>query len=58
MANPELPSGQSRVVEPGKNGFKAEAYKVRWDANGNQISRELLCKSTYKTQDAVVEFGP
>ena len=58
VANPELPSGQSRVVEPGKNGFKAEAYKVRWDANGNQISRELLCKSTYKAQDAVVEFGP
>ena len=55
--NPLLPPGQSRVVEPGKNGYKAEAYKVRWDAAGNQISKELLCKSFYKAKDQIIQVG-
>ncbi len=55
--NPLLPPGQSRVVEPGKNGYKAEAYKVRWDAAGNQISKELLCKSFYKAKDQIIQMG-
>ncbi|MBR7188510.1 MAG: VanW family protein [Clostridia bacterium] len=55
--NPLLPPGQSRVVEPGKNGYKAETYKVRWDAAGNQISKELLCKSFYKAKDQIIQVG-
>ena len=56
-ANPLLAPGQSRVTEQGKNGYQAEAYKVRWDADGNQISKELLCKSVYKARDAIVQVG-
>lgn len=49
--------GETKVVEKGKNGYKAEAYKIRWDAQGNQLSRELLCKSTYKSRNEVIQFG-
>ena len=49
--------GETKVVENGKNGYKAEAYKIRWDAQGNQLSKELLCKSTYKSRNEVIQFG-
>lgn len=49
--------GETKVVEKGKNGYKAEAYKIRWDAQGNQLSRELLCKSSYKSRNEVIQFG-
>ena len=54
----ELLPGQTRVVREGKNGYTASAYKIRWDARGNQISKELLCKSRYKAVNAIVEHGP
>ncbi len=54
----ELASGQTRVAQKGKIGYKAEAYKIRWDANGDRISRDLLCKSTYRATDEIIEYGP
>lgn len=57
-ANTALASGQTQVVQSGKVGYRAEAYKIRWDADGNQISRELLCKSTYRATDEIIEYGP
>lgn len=56
--NLSYPSGVSQVTRSGKNGYTAVAYKIRWDANGNQISSELLCKSTYKATSEIVEYGP
>lgn len=58
QANTALASGQTKVVQSGKVGYKAEAYKIRWDADGNQISRELLCKSTYRATKEIIEYGP
>lgn len=49
--------GEMKVVQKGKNGYKAVAYKIRWDAQGNQLSKELLCKSSYKSQNEVVQYG-
>ena len=49
--------GQTYVAKKGRDGFVAEAYKVRWDANGNQISREFLCRSAYKKVNQVVLYG-
>ena len=54
---PLLASGETTVQSKGKNGYKAEAYKVRWDASGNELSRELLCKSVYKMKAEVVLYG-
>lgn len=57
-ANSSLPSGYAEVTQKGKQGYRAEAYKVRWDASGNRISSELLCKSTYKATKEIIEYGP
>lgn len=52
-----LGPGETYVLQEGKNGYKAEAYKVRWDASGNEISRELLCKSVYKVKNQIIQYG-
>ena len=52
-----LAPGQTYVLQKGRNGYKAEAYKVRWDALGNEISRELLCKSVYKKKNEIIQYG-
>lgn len=56
--NLALPTGMTAVAQKGKVGYKAEAYKIRWDADGNRISRELLCKSTYRSTNEIIEYGP
>ena len=55
--NAFLAPGETKVISEGKNGYKAEAYKMRWDAAGNRISKELLCKSVYKARNEVIQFG-
>ena len=57
IRTPLLPPGQTYVVQQGRNGYKAEAYKVRWDAQGNELSRELLCRSSYKVKEEIVQYG-
>ena len=57
MPSPLLAPGETYVLEPGRNGYKAEAYKVRRDAQGNELSRELLCKSFYKVKDEIIQYG-
>ena len=58
QASLSLLPGTTSVVQKGKNGYTAVAYKVRKDADGNTISRELLCKSTYKATNEIIEYGP
>ena len=58
VPNPSLGRGQTQVTQKGKQGYKAEAYKVRWDKNGDRISKELLCRSTYKSVTEIIEYGP
>lgn len=53
-----LYSGQTRVIQQGKKGYKAVAYKIWWDAQGNELKREELCKSTYQPTSEIVEYGP
>ncbi len=54
----ELLSGQTRKLQKGKKGHTATAYKIRWDAQGNEISRDVLCKSTYQSTPEIIEYGP
>lgn len=58
QVNFTMASGESKVVQKGKNGYTATTYKIRWDANGKQISREELCKSRYSATREIVEYGP
>ena len=39
------------------DGYDAVAYKIRWDSSGNEIRRELLCKSAYRAKSQVVAYG-
>lgn len=54
----ELFSGQTRELQKGKPGYTAEAYKIRWDAQGNELSRELLCRSSYSSTPEIIEYAP
>lgn len=56
--NLALATGASQVTQKGKDGCSAVAYKVRKDASGNTTSREELCRSSYKTVNQIVEYGP
>jgi len=56
--NASLAPGARRVVEQARNGYRATAYKVYLDKDGNQTKRVELCKSTYRAAGAVVEVGP
>ena len=58
VANALLPTGTTQVVQTGKKGYKAVAYKIRWDKNDNKISSELLCRSTYRATKEIIEYGP
>jgi len=51
-----LPAGQQKVVQPGNNGSKYEAYKVK-RLNGKVVSRTLLSKDTYNAMKQIVHVG-
>lgn len=53
-----MASGSTKVVQNGKKGTSAVTYKVYWDANGNELYREQLCKSNYKATKEIIEYGP
>ena len=52
-----LAPGETKVIESGKDGYTADTYKLRWDAEGNLISRDLLCTSRYRSRTQVVQYG-
>ena len=58
VPNTNLASGVTQVVQKGKKGYKAVAYKIRWDKNDKQISKEELCRSSYRVTNEIIEFGP
>jgi len=53
-----LMPGTQQVVQQGKTGVKAVAYKFWWDANGNEIKREQFCKSSYRSTPQIVHYCP
>lgn len=54
--DPELPEGEIKVEEKGTNGSSYVTYKVVYE-NGTRVSREVLCKSTYKAKDRIEIVG-
>lgn len=54
--DPELEEGEIKVEEKGTNGSSYIAYKVVYE-NGTEVSRNVLCKSTYKGKDRVEIIG-
>ena len=53
-----LAPGTQEIERKGRKGYKAVAYKVVLDKDGNEISNEVLCYSTYNKQDQIVKYNP
>ena len=53
----DLPAGETRVASAARYGYRAEAYKIYYNAAGQEVRRELLCKSSYAPAAAVIEVG-
>ncbi len=54
--NPELPSGTQQVLKKARTGYVVETYRV-YKRNGVEYRRELLCKSTYRMIQQVIEWN-
>jgi len=60
-ASTAVPAGaapQRDPAYPGHNGTVVQAYRVVYDANGNQISRTLESTNRYARQDRVYLYNP
>ena len=57
VLNPDLPRGTSEKTVTGRKGYEVETWKIK-KQNGKVISRELLCKSTYKAYQETYEYNP
>ena len=55
--NPQLKSGEEVVVTEPRTGYKAEAYRVYYDASDNEIKRDHLCSSYYREATGRIEYG-
>ncbi len=56
--NAFLLPGTMAELQAGRNTYEAMAYKCTWTADGELISREELCKSSYRGRDCIIEYGP
>ena len=56
--DPLLPPGKHEVDQKGRTGYKAQAWKVTLDKDGNEIAKETLCYSTYEGRDEWVRYNP
>ena len=54
--NPDLVYGSSKTTVKRRTGYVVETYQV-WYQNGQEIKRELLHTSTYKSYQQVVEYN-
>ncbi len=54
--DPTLPAG-TRKEEPARSGTRAVSYKVLYDADNNEISREKLDDSTYPASGTIIRNG-
>lgn len=57
IENPEMQYGTRRQKREGHSYYKVETYRVIYDENGKEISREKLPSSRYKKLDRILEVG-
>jgi vancomycin resistance protein YoaR len=55
--NPNLNYGVRRQKREGHSYYKIETYRVVYDENGREISREKLPSSRYRKLDRIMEIG-
>jgi uncharacterized protein YabE (DUF348 family) len=57
QVNAFLQPGATNVLQAGRTGYKAVAYKVTWSKDGALLSKDVLCTSTYAKRDAIIEIS-
>lgn len=56
VQNTNLPTGTQKDTVKARTGYVVETYQV-WYKNGEEVSRNLLCTSTYKAYQKTVEYN-
>ena len=56
--NSFMAPGTQNVLQQGRTGYTASAYKIVWNADGTQRSKELLCTSRYPARNTIIEKAP
>ena len=56
VQNPEMIPGTRKETVKARKGYEVITYQV-WYHNGKEVDRIQLCKSTYKSYQAVVEYN-
>ena len=56
VQNTSLPAGTQKDTVKARTGYVVETYQV-WYKNGEEVSRNLLCTSTYKAYQKTVEYN-
>jgi len=54
--NPALAPGEEKITVEARKGYEVDTYKV-WYQNGQEIKRELLFHSRYKTYQQTIEYN-
>ena len=54
--DPNLDTGESRVIESGSNGCRSVCYRILYQ-NGSMVSKELLSTDTYNPHNRVIAVG-
>ena len=49
-------TGETKDTVKARTGYVVETYQV-WYKNGEEVSRNLLCTSTYKAYQKTVEYN-
>ncbi len=57
ITDASLLPGEQVVVEEARNGYTSETYRVYYNANGAEIDRKRLFRSTYRAAGAVIRVG-
>ncbi len=57
IADPEMPVGQTKTLRNAHEGITAYAYKVWYDAEGNEISKDFYNSSYYGAYGARIAVG-
>lgn len=56
VLNTSLAPGETKDTVKARTGYEVETYQV-WYKNGEEVSRNLLCTSTYKAYQKTVEYN-
>lgn len=56
VANPDLPQGEERVIQEGRDGLRSVIYEVVW-SNGGEQSRRFVEELHTTASDQIVEYG-